>query len=127
MTRAIVSGSLQKPVKERASKNGNPFVTFTITEKINGSTRWWGGVAFDQAVVAASKELSAGSPIAVAGEIDCELWKPADGREPRLNWKVTAEALLTASKPPKPASGREAAAKSCASPAAGGVDDDIPF
>jgi hypothetical protein len=58
----------------------------------------------------------------VAGEIDAELWTPEDGREPRVNWKVTADAVLTAQpkRKPKAANGRETAADT-------GGDDAIPF
>jgi Single-strand binding protein family len=96
MTRAIVSGALNKAVEIRTAKSGNPFATFTIREAANGAARWWRAVAFDEAVIAALRELDAGAPIPCAGEIDCELWTPEDGRDPRLNWKITVDAVLTA-------------------------------
>jgi single-stranded DNA-binding protein len=99
MSRAVVAGSLHKPVEVRTSKNGNPFATFTVVESVNGSRRFWRAVAFDEGAIAALKDLPAGEPIAIGGEIDCEIWTPEDGREPRLNWKVTADAVLTARRP----------------------------
>lgn len=116
MTRAIVSGALHKSAEERTSKAGNPFSTFTVTEKFNGATRWWKGVAFNEEVISALKDLSAGSPVALAGEIDCELWTPEDGREPRLSWKITADAVLSAKAKPKQRTGREVADTSWAAP-----------
>jgi hypothetical protein len=106
MTRAVIAGSLHKVVEERASKSGNPFAIFTIREVVNGATRWR-GVAFDEATIAALRELDAGSPVAVAGEIDAEIWAPEDGREPRLNWKITAVAVLPARRPKKRETARE--------------------
>jgi hypothetical protein len=128
MTRAIVSGTLHKAAEERTSKAGNPFATFTIRENVNGSSRWWRAVAFDDAVIEAIRSIQTGEPIALGGEIDCGLWTPEDGREPRLNWKVTADAVLTAKpkRKPKAASGRETAASSWAAPDTGG-EDAIPF
>ena len=66
MTRAIVSGALHKAAAERTSKNGNPFATFTIRESLNGATRWWQAIAFDEASIAAVLSLKVGEPIALA-------------------------------------------------------------
>jgi single-stranded DNA-binding protein len=116
MTRTIVSGALHKAVEERVSKAGKPFATFTIRENVNGSTRWWRAVAFDEASISALKHLSAGAPLAVAGEIDAELWTPEGGGEPRLSWKITADAVLSAKAKPKQRAGREVADTSWAAP-----------
>jgi Single-strand binding protein family len=133
MTRAIVSGALHKSAEERTSKAGSPFSTFTVTEKVNGATRWWKGVAFTDAAISILTEMAVGEPISVAGEIDCELWTPDDGRPPRLNWKITVDGVLSAHKP-KPVNGRETAAKSWAASDQGSkpvhastLDDAIPF
>jgi single-stranded DNA-binding protein len=107
MTRALVSGALRKAAEERISKSGKPFATFTIRENVNGSTRWWRGVAFGEGAIDVLKELSVGAPIAVAGEIDAEIWSPEDGREPRLNWKVTADAVWSARRPKRRDTARE--------------------
>jgi hypothetical protein len=107
MTLAIVSGALNKAVEERVSKAGKPYATFTACESVNGSRRFWRGVAFDEATIAALRELDAGAPIACAGEIDCELWTPEDGREPRLNWKITVDAVLTARRAKRRETARE--------------------
>jgi single-stranded DNA-binding protein len=94
--RAIVSGALHKAAEERTSKAGKPFATLTIRENVNGSTRWWKGIAFDEEAIAVLKELSAGAPIAVAGEIDAEIWTPEDGSSPSMSWKLTVDAVLSA-------------------------------
>ena len=101
MTRAIVSGALHKSAEERTSKNGNPFATFTIRESLNGATRWWQAIAFDEASIAAVLSLKVGEPIAVSGGIDAEIYAPA-GSEGRISWKITADAILSAKAKPKP-------------------------
>jgi len=140
--RAIVSSTLHKSAELRTSKNGNPFVTFTIRESLNnGSSRWWQAIAFSESTIEALKELDVGEPIAVAGEFDCELYAPPGG-EPRLSWKITADSVLSAraKREPKPEkstgeatpprrTGRMVAAGSWAAPKLGGPHDgdDIPF
>ena len=114
--RAIVSGALHKSAEERTSKNGNPFATFTIRESLNGATRWWQAIAFDEASIAAVLSLKVGEPIAVSGEFSAELWTPEGGGEPRLSWKITADAVLSAKAKPKQRTGREVADTSWASP-----------
>jgi hypothetical protein len=98
--RVIVSGAVGKPADIRTSKNGNTFATFSVRESLNGSTRWWQAIAFSETVIEALKELSAGEPIAVAGEFSCEIYAPA-GSESRLNWRITIDGVLIARKPPK--------------------------
>jgi single-stranded DNA-binding protein len=92
--RAIVSGALHKAAEERTSKPGKRFAS--LHENVNSSTRWWRVVAFDEASIAAVLLLRVGEPIVVSGETNAELWAPEDGSEPRLSWKVTADAVLTA-------------------------------
>ena len=113
--RAIVSGALHKAAEERTSKAGNQFATFTIRENVNGSTRWWRVVAFNESVIEALKELAVGEPIGVSGEFDCELYAPPGG-ESRLSWKITADAVLSVKAKPKQRTGREVADTSWAAP-----------
>ena len=113
--RAIVSGALHKAGEECTSKAGNQFATFTIRENVNGSTRWWRVVAFNESVIEALKELAVGEPIAVSGEFDCELYAPPGG-ESRLSWKITADAVLSVKAKPKQRTGREVADTSWAAP-----------
>ncbi len=136
--RVVVSGAVGKAADIRTSKNGSTFATFSVRESVNGSKRWWQAIAFNESVIEAVKELSVGEGLAVAGEITAEIYAPA-GPEGRINWRVTAGAVLTARKPkakqeeagrkPKGANGRDRAEASWASPAAGGVpfNDDVPF
>ena len=57
-----------------------------------------------------------GEPIAVSGEFSAELWTPEGGGEPRLSWKITADAVLSAKAKPKQRTGREVADTSWAAP-----------
>jgi hypothetical protein len=106
------------------SKCGSPawrrdapaFTTFTIRENVNGATRWWSVVAFDEASIAAVLSMKVGEPIAVSGEFSAELWTPEGGGEPRLSWKITADAVLSAKAKPKQRTGRAVADTSWAAP-----------
>ena len=95
MTRAIISGALHKAAKEHTSKAGKQFVTFTLRENVNGTTRWWGAIAFDEAVIAAVLSMEIGEPFAAAGAIDAEIYAAA-GSESRINWRITVDAVLSA-------------------------------
>jgi single-stranded DNA-binding protein len=109
--RAIVSGALFKAPIVKASKAGNPFATFPIRENVNGATRWWQGITFDKSAIEVLKDMSIGSPIAVAGEITAEIYAPA-GSESRINWRITVDAVLSARKvKPEGATGKPQAAK----------------
>jgi len=133
--RAIVAGALAKAADLRTSKNGNSFATFSIRESLNGSSRWWQAITFDENAIEAVKELAVGEPIAVACQIDAEIYAPA-GSESRINWRITVDAVLTARRRPKarqahdktPSTGREIAAASWAAPPnIGGAGDNGPF
>ena len=73
-------------------------------------------VAFDEASTAAVLSMKVGEPIAVSGEFSAELWTPEGGGEPRLSWKITADAVLSAKAKPKQRTGREVADTSWAAP-----------
>jgi single-stranded DNA-binding protein len=113
--RALVNGALHKAAEGRTSKAGTRFSTFALREKVNGSTRWWSVVAFDEASIAAVLSMKVGEPIAVSGEFSAELWTP-EGGEPRLSWQITADAILSAKAKPKQRTGREVAEASWAAP-----------
>jgi single-stranded DNA-binding protein len=114
--RALVNGALHKAAEERTSKAGTRFSTLTHREKVNGSTRWWRVVAFNEIAIEALKGLAVGDLIAVSGEFDCELWTPEGGGESRLSWKITADAVLSVKAKPKQQAGREVAEASWAAP-----------
>ena len=58
--------------------------------------RWWSTILFGDAVPDVLR-LSVGDPIALAGNVEAEVYTP-EGGEPRVSWKFTADAVLTARK-----------------------------
>jgi hypothetical protein len=131
--RAIISGSLFKQPIEKTSAAGKPYVLATIVEKIGDKKRWIKAFIFSESTCAEVRRLGDGDPIAVAGEIDADVYTPQGG-EPRVNWTVVVDGVLTARKPkrePRPesesfkprankgVSGASIASKSWAAPAVG--------
>jgi len=123
--RAIVSGVLFRPPVEKISKAGKPYVIATVREGNGDATRWWKILFFNEPAREEALRLGDGEPIAVAGEFDANVWAP-EGREPRVNLTLTADAILSARKPNKAAksikatNGRAIAAASWAAPTLGG-------
>jgi hypothetical protein len=126
--RAIVSGVLFKAPVSKTSKAGKPYVLATIREGSGERVRWWKCFAFSETPIEELLRLGDGDPIAVAGEIDADIYAP-EGSDPRVNWRVTADAVLSARRPakakldgtkhkPKAANGRDRAGSSWASPSA---------
>jgi single-stranded DNA-binding protein len=122
--RGIVSGSLFKEPLEKTSTAGKPYVLATIVEKAGAQKRWIKAFIFSESACAEVRRLGDGDPIAVAGEIDGDVYAP-DGGEPRVNWKITVDAVLSAHRPTKAkavgegrkaANGRERAGSSWAAP-----------
>jgi Single-strand binding protein family len=124
--RAIVSGALHKAAELRTSKNGNQFATFTIRESLKGATRWWLAVAFSESTIEALKELAVGDPIAVAGDIDAEIYAPA-GSESRISWRITADAVLSARAKPKKSKPQDGRQPFETNRWEGGPNDDVSF
>ena len=60
--RLVLTGALGKGPEIRASKNGNPFATFSIRESLNGSTRWWQAITFNETAIETLKEIAVASP-----------------------------------------------------------------
>ena len=95
MTRAAgVSGALHKSAGgTHLEKMGIPFATFTIRESLNGATRWWQAIAFDEASIAAVLSLKVGEPIAVSGGNRRRDIRRSPSSEGRISWKITADAI----------------------------------
>jgi hypothetical protein len=139
--RAIVSGVIHKAPDPKTAKSGSTYAALTLREKTGQATRWWKVFVFGDELRDEALRFSEGEPIAVAGEFDASIWAP-EGREPRVNLSLTADAILSARKPkakpadaspkPKATNGRDLARASWASPtpaAAGGIpfNDGVPF
>lgn len=98
--RAIVSGVLTRAAQQRTSKSGNPYVLATVRDGNGDAVRWWSVIAFNAASMGEILKLREGDPIAISGEFDAEIYRP-DGKEPRVSWKITADAILSARRPAK--------------------------
>lgn len=96
--RAILAGALAKPPVSKVGKSGKTFAILNVRETGVEPARWWSAILFGDAVPDVLK-LSAGDPIALAGSPDAEVYTP-EGGEPRVSWKFTADAVLTARKAP---------------------------
>jgi hypothetical protein len=93
--RAILAGSIAKSPVEKIGKSGILSVRETGVEL----ARWFSVILFGDAVPDALR-LNVGDPIALAGSPDAEVYTP-EGGEPRVSWKFTADAVLTARKAAK--------------------------
>ena len=87
--------------------------------------KWWTIFAFTEAAIEALEVLVEGEAFAATGTFDATIWTP-EGREPRVNLTMTADAILSARKPkaksegkkrqPRAASARDVAGQSWAAP-----------
>jgi hypothetical protein len=141
--RALLSVVLHKRAVRKTSKAGRQYLMASARDGNGPDAKWWTVFAFAEAAIEALEVLVEGEAFAATGTFDATIWAP-EGREPRVNLAVTADAILTTRRPkvktkktapasaPEPRPGRDIASKSWASPepvAAGGVpfDDSIPF
>jgi hypothetical protein len=97
--RAILAGSLAKPPVQKVGKSGKPFAVLNIRETGVEPARWWSAILFGDSVPDVLR-LGVGDPVALAGSVDAEVYTP-EGGEARVSWRFTADAVLTARKPPK--------------------------
>lgn len=104
--RCIVSGVLHKEPASKIAKNGNTYALATIREGAGDSTRWWKAIAFSESAVETILSLQDGSPIAVSGEFSAEVWSGGGG-DPRINWRITVDAVQTTKAPRKTTGERE--------------------
>jgi hypothetical protein len=146
---ALLSVVLQKLPVRKTSKAGKPYLMASARDGRGPDARWWTVFAFTEAAIEALEALTVGETFAATGTFDATVWVP-EGREPRVNLTLTADAILSARKPPKaktkktapasaqePRPGRDIASKSWAAPARAEVethrgsapvmDDGIPF
>jgi len=98
--RALVSGVLFRATP-KISKLGKPYVAATIRDGRGDETRWWSTLIFEAVAVDEISRLGIGDPIAVAGEIDAQVYAP-DGGEPRINLQILVDRVVSVRKPAKP-------------------------
>ena len=98
--RVLLSGVLHKPPVRKTSKNGKPYVVASIRENSGRVSRWWKVFAFSESAIAELERAIAGEPVTMAGTFEAEIWTP-EGKEPRVNFIMTADGVLTAKPRPK--------------------------
>jgi hypothetical protein len=98
--RGIICGVLFKPPVSKLTKKGKPYLIATIRQGSGEAMRWWKAFAFSETAIDEISRLGDREPIAVAGQFDAEICAP-DGAEPRLSWRITVDAVLTARPKPK--------------------------
>jgi hypothetical protein len=139
---------VKRPVR-KTSKAGKPYLMASARDGKGPDAKWWTIFGFTEAVIETLEAPVEGETFAATGSFEATIWAP-EGREPRGNLTLNADAILTArSKPkpkaekarasPEPRRGRALAASSWAAPAraevetpraekgAADFDDTIPF
>jgi hypothetical protein len=135
--RVLLSGVLHKAPTRKTSKTGKPFVVAKVREGSGDGACWWTVFTFSETAMEEIERLGAGEAIAASGTFEATIWTP-EGREPRVNLTITADAVLSAHKPtqrkasvdkPVPSPGVAAAGGPAPSPwnDGGALNDDIPF
>ena len=119
MIRGIVSGVLTRAPAERESKGGRPYLLATIREGSGDKARWISAFAFNDEAREAISGMAAGEAVAVAGELDAEIYTP-EGGQPRVSWSIRADAVLTTNSGARKRSATEPEPQE-------GPDDPIPF
>lgn len=97
--RAILAGAIAKPPVSKIDKSGKPFAVLNIRETGVEPARWWSAILFGDGVPDVLR-LNVGDPVALAGNVDAEVYTP-EGGEARVSWRFTADAVLTARKAAK--------------------------
>lgn len=95
MIDALITGKLFKAAEARTSKNGNTFVTATLTAADADQQRQFVKViAFREAVCDQLLALASGDSLAVSGPLKVSTYTAKDGST-KVSYDVTAEAVMT--------------------------------
>lgn len=91
---------LDKPPVQLTSKAGKPYIRASARDGNGPDAKWWTVFVFSETAAEALEALTVGEAFAASGTFDATVWAP-EGREPRVNLTLTADAVLSARKPPK--------------------------
>jgi single-stranded DNA-binding protein len=123
---ALVTGQLPRPPEQRTGKSGKQFAKATVRVKDGDASQFWTVMAFGETAQAELMRLRDGDSVSIQGGFKAELYRPADGGEPRVSLTIFADAVLPLRSAPKPR--RESDAERPAPKSRPSVyDDDIPF
>jgi hypothetical protein len=123
--RAIVTGSLSKVPVEKTSSRGNAYLIASVREGSGDATRYVSAFIFAEDEIETVRSLQVGEPISVAGELTVE--QSEWNGESRLNWKITADAVLSARAKPKKAKLQDSRQPLETKRWEGGPNDGVPF
>lgn len=96
--RVLLSAVLYKLPARRTSKAGKPYLAASVREGKGEAARWWTVFVFNETAIEALEVLAEGEAFAASGPFEATVWAP-EGREPRVNLTMTADAILSARKP----------------------------
>jgi|HubBroStandDraft_5_1064220.scaffolds.fasta_scaffold220222_2 hypothetical protein len=145
-SRVLIDAVLDRPPVRLTSKAGKRYLRASARDGKGPDAKWWTVFVFGETAIEALEALTVGEAFAASGPFEANIWA-TEGREPRINLSMNADAILSARKPKptKPKShekspntdGRSIASKSWAAPARaevetplaekGAFDDEIPF
>jgi hypothetical protein len=117
--RILLSAVLEKAPIRQTSKAGKPYVRASARDGKGPDAKWWTIFVFSETAIEALEALTVGEAFAATGTFEASVWAP-EGREPRVNLSMNADAILSARKPkpaktegasrkPKEANGRDRA------------------
>ena len=99
-SRVLLNAILHKAPIRRTSKTGKSYLIATARDGAGPDAKWWTLFAFSETAIEALEPLIEGEAIAASGTFETSVWAP-EGREPRVNLTMTADAILSAHKPKK--------------------------
>lgn len=140
--RVLLNAVVHKTPARRISRAGKPYLITTLRAGAGPDAKWWTLFAFSETAIEALEPLVEGEAIAASGTFEASVWV-SEGREPRVNLTIYADAILSAHKPKKERKAKRAPDPRAATGRAiegppglllapldqrGGMfDDDIPF
>jgi single-stranded DNA-binding protein len=116
--RVLIDAVLDKAPVRLMSKAGKAYVRASARNGKGPDAKWWTILVFSETAVEALESITVGEAFAASGPFEATIWAP-EGRDPRVNLTLIADAILTARKPkaktegasrkPKAAKGRDSA------------------
>jgi hypothetical protein len=98
MARVLLNGVLEKPPVRLTSKAGKPYLRASARDGNGPDAKWWAIFVFSETAIEALDALTVGEAFAATGSFEASIWAP-EGREPRVNLTLNADAILSAHKP----------------------------
>lgn len=94
MIHALMSGTLTAEPIERTTAKGAPFVTVSLRVAAGPESIFVGCVAFETAAAERLIKLARGAAVAVAGEMQLNVWTDREGQE-RRDWRLVAAEVMS--------------------------------